>query len=442
MINRANLFLAFRYLKPKRTYFSIITIVSILGVIAGVTLLVVTIAVMTGFERKIKELILGFEEHVTLQQAEYAPSYEDNEDAYWGTVVQKLRDAGNDEITGIYPFVEGPVILQFEAADGTTRLSSVMMRAVPTQEEFGAIGQVRDLMDGREPDLEGEKIIMSQDLADRFGFEIGDKISVTTVTNWEGLLETVEGIDEDPEIKDKMAAVKEELDLIVPQDLVLTGTFDSIRYMNHAFVPLFIGQSLYDLKEDVHGVGVLLARPYEVNDFQEELDEMVPPFWNSKTWWQRNARFLQQVLNERAMISFLLFFIVIVAALSMMNTMITVTVQKKKEIGVLKAIGGSDSQIVGVFLVQGMIVGLIGSVIGLGLGALVIRFRSQLQGWLGNFGIDVFPPELYGVREIPAAIVGSDILIICGGAFLLCTLAAIGPAFIVSRLDAAKALRD
>ncbi|MEM9479241.1 MAG: FtsX-like permease family protein [Verrucomicrobiota bacterium] len=442
MINRASLFLALRYLKPKRTYFSIITIVSILGVIAGVTLLVVTLAVMTGFERKIKELILGFEPHIWVTRADYAPHYEDDENAYWGTVVQKLRDANHPEIKASYPYVEGPVIMQFEAQDGTTRLSSVNMVAIPTQEEFGAIDQVRQLMNGEEPDLEGEKIILSRDLADRYGFIVGDKISVTTVTNWEGLLEKVESIDEDPEVEDKMEKVKEELDLIVPQDLELTATFDSIRYMNHAYVPLFVGQSLYNLDVDAHGVGILLEEPYEANDFQPEFDELLPTFWYSQTWWQRNARFLQQVLNERAMISFLLFFIVIVAALSMMNTMITVTVQKRREIGVLKAIGGHDSQIVGVFLVQGMVVGFIGSVLGLGLGALVIRFRNELQAFLGGFGVEIFPADVYGVREIPAAIVASDVAIICGGAFLLCTLAAIGPAFVVSRLDAAKALRD
>jgi lipoprotein-releasing system permease protein len=126
----------------------------------------------------------------------------------------------------------------------------------------------------------------------------------------------------------------------------------------------------------------------------------------------------------------------------MMNTMITVTVQKRREIGVLKALGARNSGIVGVFLVQGMIVGLIGSALGLGLGALVIQFRNQLQSWLGNFGVEIFPSDVYGVREIPAAIVASDVAIICGGAFILCTLAAVGPAFVVSRLDAAKALRD
>ena len=257
------------------------------------------------------------------------------------------------------------------------------MLAVPTGEDFGFIRQLRNLMQGEEPDLEGEKIILSQDIADRYGFRIGDKISVTTVTNWEGLLDRVEAIDEDPEVQDKMEKVKDELDLILPQDLILTGTFDNIRYMNRAFVNLAVGQSLYELGVDAHGVGVLLAHPYDADDFQPELDALLPPYWKSETWWQRNQRFLQQVLNERAMISFLLFFIVIVAALSMMNTMITVTVQKRREIGVLKAVGARNSGIVGVFLVQGMIVGLIGSVLGLGLGALVIRFRNQLQSWLG-----------------------------------------------------------
>ncbi len=140
---------------------------------------------------------------------------------------------------------------------------------------------------------------------------------------------------------------------------------------------------------------------------------------------------------------FVLFFIILVAAFSTMNTMITVTVQKRHEIGVMKALGARVSQIVGVFIGQGLIVGLIGSVSGLAAGSLVLYYRNSIRDVLAQrLGLEIFPEEMYGVAEIPAQIVPNDIAIICFGAFVLCTLAALPPAYMVARLDPAKALRD
>jgi lipoprotein-releasing system permease protein len=140
---------------------------------------------------------------------------------------------------------------------------------------------------------------------------------------------------------------------------------------------------------------------------------------------------------------FVLFFIVLVAAFSTMNTMITVTVQKRHEIGVMKALGARVSQIVWVFLAQGMIVGVIGSLAGLGLGKLVLAIRNDARAWLAEkFDIHIFSEKTYGIAEIPAELVANDVSVICIGAFVLCSLAALPPAYMVARLDPAKALRD
>jgi lipoprotein-releasing system permease protein len=208
-------------------------------------------------------------------------------------------------------------------------------------------------------------------------------------------------------------------------------------------LPLEIGQDLYELGPNVHGLSIELKDPFLADQVKRKISTSLPLGWDSESWIQRNKQLFATIRNERGMMYFVLFFIILVAAFSTMNTMITVTVQKRHEIGVMKALGARVSQIVGVFIGQGLIVGLIGSVSGLAAGSLVLYNRNGIRDMLAQrLGLEIFPEEMYGVAEIPAQIVTGDIAIICLGAFILCTLAALPPAYMVARLDPAKALRD
>ena len=139
---------------------------------------------------------------------------------------------------------------------------------------------------------------------------------------------------------------------------------------------------------------------------------------------------------------FLLLFIILVAAFGIMNTLITVTVQKTREIGIMKALGARTGQIISVFLAQGIVVGIFGTATGLLTGIGLVQYRNQVSHWLSStFGIEVFPREVYQFSEIPAEIVPQDVLIICISAFLICSLAALIPAWFAARLDPVKALR-
>jgi len=137
-----------------------------------------------------------------------------------------------------------------------------------------------------------------------------------------------------------------------------------------------------------------------------------------------------------------LFFIVIVAAFGIMSTLITVTVQKRHEIGIVKALGANIAQIVWVFLGQGTIVGLFGTITGLGLGMTLIRYRNEFSRWLAStLNIEIFPREVYQFSSIPAEVIPHDVAIICISAFLICSFAALIPAYFAARLDPVKALR-
>ena len=129
------------------------------------------------------------------------------------------------------------------------------------------------------------------------------------------------------------------------------------------------------------------------------------------------------------------------AAFSITNTLITTVYQKTREIGVLKALGATNSQIMRIFVWQGFIVGVLGAGCGLGAGCILIHYRNHVLRLLRAGGHDLFPPQLYFFNELPAQVTASDLLTVAACAILLCTFGALLPAWRASRLDPAKALR-
>ena len=450
MAKNFSLFLALRYLKPKRTYVSIITLISVLGVALGVTVLIVVIAVMTGFEKRLEKLILGFEPHLMVQQQVIVDPLESElESGRWDILKDRLKKE-IPEIKAVAPYVTGQVLLQF-GVDDSRRQAALMMMGVDS-EGNPLTERVKEIINAGELDLSYKPehgkygCLISIQFAQRNGITIGEHIEAFSTADIEPIVANLfDAVDNNQLSDDELRSRVKELteSIKTPKDMIVTGIFDSVRYGEMILVPLEIGQDLYELGANVHGLSIELEDPFLANQINKKISALLPFGWNSETWIQRNKQLFATIRNERGMMYFVLFFIILVAAFSTMNTMITVTVQKRHEIGVMKALGARVFQIVGVFIGQGLIVGLIGSVSGLAAGSLVLYNRNGIRDVLAQrLGLEIFPEEMYGIAEIPAQIVPSDIAIICFGAFLLCTLAALPPAYMVARLDPAKALRD
>jgi lipoprotein-releasing system permease protein len=443
-------FLAVRYLKPKRTYVSIITLISVIGVALGVTVLIVVIAVMTGFEKRLEQIILGFEPHLMVQQQVVVdPRDSESQSGRWDLLKDRLEKEIPD-LKAVSPYVTGQVLLQFGIDDSRRQAALMMMGVDP--EGNSLTERVKEIMNAGELDLSYKPehgkygCLISMQFAKRNGITIGEHIEAFSTADIEPIVaDLFDAVDNDELSDDELRSRVKELteSIKTPKDLIVTGIFDSVRYGEMMLLPLEIGQDLYELGPNVHGLSIELKDPFLADQVNRKISTSLPFGWNSETWIQRNKQLFATIRNERGMMYFVLFFIILVAAFSTMNTMITVTVQKRHEIGVMKAIGARVSQIVGVFIGQGLIVGLIGSVSGLAAGSLVLYNRNGIRDILAQrLGLEIFPEEMYGVAEIPAQIVTGDIAIICLGAFILCTLAALPPAYMVARLDPAKALRD
>ena len=450
MAKNFSFFLALRYLKPKRTYVSIITLISVIGVALGVTVLIVVIAVMTGFEKRLEQIILGFEPHLMVQQQVIVdPRDSESQSGRWDLLKDRLEKETPD-LKAVSPYVTGQVLLQF-GVDDSRRQAALMMMGVDS-EGNPLTERVKEIINAGELDLSYKPehgkygCLISMQFAQRNGITIGEHIEAFSTADIEPIVaDLFDAADNDKLSDDELRSRVKELteSIKTPKDMIVTGIFDSVRYGEMILVPLEIGQDLYELEANVHGLSIELKDPFLADQINKKIIELLPFGWNSETWIQRNKQLFATIRNERGMMYFVLFFIILVAAFSTMNTMITVTVQKRHEIGVMKALGARVSQIVGVFIGQGLIVGLIGSVSGLAAGSLVLNNRNGIRDVLSQrLGLEIFPEEMYGVAEIPAQIVSSDIAIICIGAFILCTLAALPPAYMVARLDPAKALRD
>jgi len=425
----APLFLAARYLKPKRTFLAVITLISVLGVTLGITVLILVMSVMTGFERELQRKVIGFDAHLLLTNNGLIDQ--------WHDLVGKAEGARG--VVAAAPFVQGPVIVEFNHQ----RLAPKIRGIDPKLEQ--RVSDLSKFIISGKLDLSGDSTVIGSELARALGVRVGDVITVYSPGNLGQVLEQLDRMKGRGGKGSKEGDIESLRQLVLPTQLTVTGIFESGRYLYDSeflLVPLHIGQELYGLGGSVHGMSVRTVDPDLAGEIREELRKRLPEELSCATWMDMNRQLFDAIAMERHVMFFLLMFIILVAAFGIMNTLITVTVQKTREIGVLKALGARTWQVISVFLLQGMVVGVIGVACGLALGMTLIRWRNEVSQWLASaLGVEIFPRSVYQFNEIPAEIVPTDVALICLSAFLICSLAALVPAWIASRLDPVKALR-
>jgi lipoprotein-releasing system permease protein len=423
-----SLFLALRYLKPKRTFLSIITLISVVGVMLGVTVLILVISVMTGFDRELRRKVIDFDAHILVTSESVIDD--------WRELTQKIK--ATPGVVATAPFVQGPVIVQHD----DKRLAPKIRGIDPEQEE--KVIPLRKFITQGTLDLSGDTTVLGIELARMLNVHVGDTVTVYSPGNLGQVLDGLKKLENAKGTEEKKA-VDNLRELVLPKDLTVTGIFETGHYVHDSeflLVPLFIGQELYGLGDGLHGITVKTTDPYLAASVKEEIEKFltVPEF--AETWIDMNRQYFEAIRLERTVMFFLLFFIIVVAAFGIMSTLITVTVQKRREIGIMKALGANIGQIVWVFLGQGMVVGLFGTLTGLGLGMTLIRYRNEFSHWLANtFGFEVFPRQVYQFSSIPAEVIPMDVARVCISAFLICSVAALIPAYFAARLDPVKALR-
>ncbi len=423
-----SLFLALRYLKPKRTFLSIITLISICGVTLGVTVLILVISVMTGFDRELQRKVIDFDAHILVSSEAVMHD--------WRELTVKIR--ATPGVVATAPYIQGPVIVEFQ----NRRLAPMIRGIDPAQEE--KVIPLQKFIKYGKLDLNGDSTVLGIELARKLQVHVGDKITVYSPGNLNEILDGIKKLENANGAAEKQA-IDQLRDVVLPKELTVTGIYETGHYLHDSeflLVPIFIGQELYGLGDGLHGITVKTDDPFRAAEVKERIRQFLTPPEYVQTWQDMNQQYFEAIRLERNVMFFLLFFIVVVAAFGIMSTLITVTVQKRREIGIMKAIGASIWQIVWVFLGQGIVVGIFGTLTGLGLGMTLVRYRNEFSQLLAStLHIEIFPKQVYQFTAIPAEVIPWDVVKICISAFIICSIAALVPAYFAARLDPVKALR-
>lgn len=297
-----------------------------------------------------------------------------------------------------------------------------------------------------EPFRELEKVMVFDLLKTMETREITEdkKIFRFSAENKQKLIQAYEALSKTDEAEMDGEILKGIKNLVLPKEVQVIGVYaaSQMAVTPDIFVPLPLAQDLAGLTDGVQGVALQLEDPYQAEPVAIKVREYLGSAEYVKTWGDEYKPFFQMISQQRVMMYFVLSFIVLISAFSMMAVMFTVTIQKRREIGVMKALGAAPIQIVKVFLYQGMLLGFLGAVLGVGIGRLVIYFRGYIQEAMRVLGFDPFSESLTGSGVIPVYNNPVEQLVIGLMAFVLCSLAALVPAFFAARSDAAKSLRN
>ena len=401
------LFLGLRYLKPKRSFVSAITLISLLGVTLGVWVLIVVIAVMSGFDREMRDKLMGMHAHVTVSGGLI---HNGDELIHSALAMPRAKSAA--------PFVMGLVLLEFNQHAATPYLKGIDAKREVTVSKLGTYIREGKL------DLTGDKVVIGNELALQYGIFLGDKITIYSPRNIE----------------------KKGDEVYLPMELTVSGIFQSGMYeydIGLIFTSLDTARELYEIGDAIHGIEIATDDPFAgAMEVSRQLNHTLAPPLRAQTWMQMNEKLLSAIQVEKTAMFLILSLVIVVAAFCVMGTLITVASQKTNEIGVLKACGATPWRIARLFLFQGFLVGLIGVVAGIGFGLLTIEHVDQIRIFLATtLHIELFPKEIYNLPKLPVYLSGTDLLTIAISAQVIATLGGVLPALWAAFLEPVEALR-
>ncbi len=423
-------FVSLRYLKSRRRqgFISLITLISVGGVAVGVMVLIVVLSVMSGFETTLKEKLLGINAHLWVlpQRTGQLQGYRD----------MASRIETIPRVTHATPFTAHEVMLM-----AGRRVAGTIVRGIDPDErsqtgDFARLFEGRDLtalLNPPAPDPGSADSGASQSA--RRGIVLGTELARTlrVAAGEQIILNSPLGILQPAGILPNM------------RGFTVTGTFETGMYeydAKLALISLGEAQELFDLGEVVHGIEVRVDDIYRVRDVAEATEALLGSGVWTRDWMQMNRTLFSALRQERVLMFIILVLIILVAAFNIISTLIMMVMEKTGAIAILKAMGASNRGIYRIFMIQGLVIGLFGMVIGTIAGLLLAwnlpAIATAIEGWLG---IQFFPPDVYVIDQLPVEIRPLDVVAIVVTSVCVSFLATLYPAWNASRLDPVVALR-
>ena len=402
-----------RYLRStqRRGFLSFISLVSMLGLALGVAVLIVVLSVMNGFERELRTRILSVTAHATLVGI-------DGTLADW-RAAQRLAEA-HPEVSAAVPYVEVQAMLVHGARSAPTQLRGVL----PAQERR-AVSLAQRISGGRIEALEpgSYRIVLGDALAEALGVTVGGDVvliaprgSVTPA----GFAPTMRRFQ-------------------------VSGLFHSGMYEYDsalALAPLQDTARIYRLGDRVTGLRLALRDPLAAPRVVRELARQIGGGFYVSDWTRNHASFFRSIQVSKTMMFMILILVVAVAAFNIVATLVMVVKEKRPAIATLRTLGALPRNVLAIFTVQGMLIGLAGTIGGALLGWLISAHVSAIVSALERLsGQQFLDARVYFMSELPAYVEWHDVLQVCALAFLLCTAATLYPAWRAALTQPAEALR-
>jgi len=413
MLKPVSLFVGLRYTRARRKnhFISFISLVSMLGISLGVMVLITVMSVMNGFEEELRSRILGMTPHVIV--GDRSGGLED-----WKSFSKEL--VKRPDVIAVSPFIQTQGMFRSRGLNQYGLIQGVDPVA-ETKVSIVADNMNQGSLDSLQP---GDwNIVLGDNLARNLGLFLGDKVTVIVV---EGTNVSPAGI------------------LPRYRRFTLTGTFEVRTEMDSSLALIHYqdAQKLLRMGDKVSAVRLKVNNILQASNIAAQIRFALDGKFFVSDWTYTQGSLFKAVKMEKAMMFLLLTFIIAVAAFNIISTLVMVVTEKQSDIAILKTYGATPNTIMGIFMVQGGLNGVIGTLIGVVLGVLLSLNLSQFAHWIeSTFGITLLPGDVYFINFLPSVMRWDDVLQVGGAALLMAFLATLYPSWRASKVKPAEALR-
>lgn len=397
--------------RSKNSFVSLISAISMLGIAVAVSVLIIVLSVVNGFERELKDRLLAMSSHASIEGA-------DGRLANWDDLSKFA--AGDSRVVAAAPYITGQALMVFGE-----QISGTELRGISPEQEVEVSGVAGLMTEGELSTLSpgAFHIVLGVELARHLEVDIGDRVTVTLPTG------TV-----------TPAGVLPRTKRFTVSGFYRVGMYEFDRRL--AYINLDDAQKLYRRKDSVTGVRLAVADIFDAPQIVRDVAVAYGEYVLINDWTKRNVNFFRSIQITKSILFVILLLVVAVAAFNIVSTLVMVVKDKQSDIAILRTVGATPASIVRIFMTQGTVIGVVGTFAGVALGVLMATNLESIVGFLESvFGIKFLAADVYFISDLPSELRLGDVIRISAIALVLALISTLYPAWMAARTAPAEALR-